>query len=171
MKTRTIRKKSPPKAPTKRRPKKQLPPLELAVALFPLEESDWSRNFAALFESTDLRLVGCKMGFITVQQSRTIYHAIVDKPFYPEIEKFVVNRVWLFVAVEGRGARSTVFRKTWYVKSDEEKAFARATGRDIDDILFRNIKAPRDLSASPLWIETFFAPGELITVPAGPLAL
>ncbi len=55
------------------------------------------------FENAGWRIVGCKMISLTPAILREHYAHVADKPFYPEIEKFMASVPVIGLVVEGEG--------------------------------------------------------------------
>lgn len=53
------------------------------------------------FERKGLKLVGLKMLTMTPEQARKHYEEHVDKPFYPELEKFILSGPIAAMVLEG----------------------------------------------------------------------
>jgi nucleoside-diphosphate kinase len=58
-------------------------------------------NVLNRFESAGFAVVGCKMMRLTPALLRVHYAHVADKPFYPEIEKFMSSRPVIMMALEG----------------------------------------------------------------------
>ena len=59
-------------------------------------------NVLNRFESAGFTVVGCKMMRLTPALLRTHYAHVADKPFYPEIEKFMHSRPVIMMALQGK---------------------------------------------------------------------
>ncbi|MBL9190690.1 MAG: nucleoside-diphosphate kinase [Opitutaceae bacterium] len=53
------------------------------------------------FEAAGFDVIGCKMARLTPDLLRQHYAHVADKPFYPEIEKFMSSRPVIFLALQG----------------------------------------------------------------------
>ncbi len=53
------------------------------------------------FEAAGFEVIGCKMARLTPELLRAHYAHVADKPFYPEIEKFMSSRPVIFLALQG----------------------------------------------------------------------
>lgn len=60
------------------------------------------------FESKGLKIVGMKMFQMSKELSKEHYAHLTDKPFYPDLEKFVTEHPMIAVVVEGKQAVETV---------------------------------------------------------------
>lgn len=57
----------------------------------------------ARFEQAGFRIVGCKMMELSSEILREHYAHIADKPFYPEVEKFMQSAPVVALVLEGDG--------------------------------------------------------------------
>lgn len=57
----------------------------------------------ARFEKAGFSVIGCKMTRLAPAVLREHYAHVVDKPFYPEIEKFMASRPVIVMALQGDG--------------------------------------------------------------------
>lgn len=53
------------------------------------------------FEAAGFDVIGCKMARLSPALLRTHYAHVADKPFYPEIEKFMSSRPVVMLALQG----------------------------------------------------------------------
>ncbi len=53
------------------------------------------------FEAAGFDVIGCKMARLSPALLRTHYAHVADKPFYPEIEKFMSSRPVIMLAMQG----------------------------------------------------------------------
>lgn len=53
------------------------------------------------FEAAGFDVIGCKMARLTPAVLRTHYAHVADKPFYPDIEKFMSSRPVIMIAMQG----------------------------------------------------------------------
>ncbi len=60
------------------------------------------------FENKGLKIVGMKMFRMTPELSKEHYAHLVDKPFYPDLEKFMTGHPIVGVVIEGKEAVETV---------------------------------------------------------------
>jgi nucleoside-diphosphate kinase len=58
-------------------------------------------NVLDRFERAGFSVIGCKMIQLTHAVLREHYAHVADKPFYPEIEKFMASRPVIVMALEG----------------------------------------------------------------------
>ena len=56
------------------------------------------------FERKGFKIVGMKLLQMTKELAKEHYSHLVDKPFYPDLEKFVTGHPTLAIAVEGKEA-------------------------------------------------------------------
>ncbi len=57
----------------------------------------------ARFEKAGFSVIGCKMTRLVPAVLREHYAHVADKPFYPEIEKFMASRPVIVMALQGDG--------------------------------------------------------------------
>ncbi|HID72593.1 TPA: nucleoside-diphosphate kinase [Candidatus Micrarchaeota archaeon] len=65
-------------------------------------------EITARFEKKCLKIVGMKMFQMTPELSKEHYAHLVDKPFYPDLEKFMAGHPIVAMVVEGKEAVDTV---------------------------------------------------------------
>jgi nucleoside-diphosphate kinase len=53
------------------------------------------------FEAAGFDVIGCKLARLAPDVLRVHYAHVADKPFYPEIEKFMSSRPVIFLALQG----------------------------------------------------------------------
>ena len=53
------------------------------------------------FEAAGFDVIGCKMTLLSPALLREHYAHVADKPFYPEIEKFMASRPVIMIAMQG----------------------------------------------------------------------
>ena len=58
-------------------------------------------NVIDRFEKAGFTIVGCKMMRLSSAKLREHYAHVADKPFYPEIEKFMSSRPVIMLALQG----------------------------------------------------------------------
>ena len=54
------------------------------------------------FDAAGFDVIGCKMARLSPNVLREHYAHVADKPFYPEIEKFMASRPVIMVALQGK---------------------------------------------------------------------
>lgn len=114
----------------------------------------------ARFERKGLKIVGMKMYKMAPELSREHYAHLVDKPFYPGLEKFMTSDPILVFAVEGQEAVEVV-RKIVGV-TNARKADAGTIRGDFSNSTGRNtIHASDSLETAKKELERFFKPEEL----------
>ncbi len=59
-------------------------------------------NVLARFEAAGFDVIGCKMTRLDPKLLREHYAHVADKPFYPEIEKFMSSRPVIMMALQGK---------------------------------------------------------------------
>lgn len=65
-------------------------------------------NVLERFERKGFKIVGMKMFQMTKEVAKEHYSHLVDKPFYPDLEKFVTEHPTVAVVVEGKEAVEVV---------------------------------------------------------------
>ena len=60
------------------------------------------------FERQDLKVVACKMTRLTPEILRMHYAHVVERPFYPELEAFMLSEPVVFLALRGENAIARV---------------------------------------------------------------
>ena len=65
-------------------------------------------NVLGRFEQAGFTIIGCKMMQMTPKLLREHYAHVADKPFYPEIEKFMSSRPVVVLALTGASVVSKV---------------------------------------------------------------
>lgn len=60
------------------------------------------------FEKAGLTVCGCKMMILSAAVLRDHYAHIADKPFYPEVEKFMQSAPVIAMVLEGKGSVTVV---------------------------------------------------------------
>jgi len=58
-------------------------------------------NVLGRFENAGFAIIGCKMVQLTPHLLRAHYAHVADKPFYPEIERFMASRPVIVMALQG----------------------------------------------------------------------
>jgi nucleoside-diphosphate kinase len=86
------------------------PPMENTLIIFKPDclEKRHVGNVLDRFEKAGFSIVGCKMTQLTPKVLRAHYAHVADKPFYPEIEKFMSSRPVLVMALQGQSIVSKV---------------------------------------------------------------
>jgi nucleoside-diphosphate kinase len=120
-------------------------------------------NILDRFEKAGFTLVGCKMTQLTPQVLREHYAHVADKPFYPEIEKFMSSRPVLVLALEGDAVVSRV--RDLLGPTDSRKAPKGTIRGDFGTEMMRNVVHASDsVENGQIELARFFAPGELFSV-------
>ncbi len=65
-------------------------------------------NVLERFERKGFKIVGMKMFQMTKEAAKEHYSHLIDKPFYPDLEKFVTEHPMVAVVVEGKEAVEVV---------------------------------------------------------------
>ncbi len=112
------------------------------------------------FERKGLKIVGMKMVKMSPGLAKEHYAHLVDKPFYPGLEKFMTNEPILVFVLEGQEAVEVV-RKIVGV-TNSRKADAGTVRGDYSMSTGRNtIHASDSIETARAEITRFFAPEEL----------
>ena len=79
-------------------------------------------QITARFEQKGLKLIGVKMIYLKQETLREHYSHIVDKPFYPAVEKFMMSSPAVVQCLEGLDVVNTVRLITGITKAREAEA-------------------------------------------------
>ena|ERR1700722_3424379 len=94
-------------------------------------------NVLDRFEKSGFSIVACKMTRLTPKVLREHYAHVADKPFYPEIEKFMSSRPVIVMALEGQSAVSRV--RDLLGPTDSRKAPKGTIRGDFGTEMMRNV--------------------------------
>jgi nucleoside-diphosphate kinase len=117
-------------------------------------------RIVARFERKGLKLIGMKMSKISPELAKEHYAHLVDKPFYPGLEKFMTSDPILVFAVEGQEAIEVVRKIVGVTNSRKAEAgtvrgdFSMSTGRNT-------IHASDSAETARKELARFFKPEEL----------
>lgn len=115
----------------------------------------------ARFERAGFAIVACKMMALTSALLRDHYAHIADKPFFPEIEKFMSSRPVIVVVLRGNNAINRV--RTLLGPTDSNQAPAGTLRGDFGTDKMLNIAHASDSQdAAAAEIARFFKVGEVI---------
>ena len=94
-------------------------------------------NVLNRFENAGFTIVGCKMARLTPALLRTHYAHVADKPFYPEIEKFMSSSPVIMLALEG----DDIVQKVRYLlgPTDSRKAAKGTIRGDFGTEMMKNV--------------------------------
>lgn len=117
-------------------------------------------RIVARFERKGLKLIGMKMIKISPELAKEHYAHLVDKPFYPGLEKFMTADPILVFAVQGQEAIEVVRKIVGVTNSRKAEAgtvrgdFSMSTGRNT-------IHASDSAETAQKELARFFKPEEL----------
>lgn len=115
-------------------------------------------------EREGFQIVGCKMLQLTPEILREHYAHIADKPFYPEVEKFMSSTPVIALAVRGENVVERVREITG--PTDSQKAPKGTLRGDFGkDKMVNVVHASDSRETAEVELRRFFAPGEVFTVP------
>jgi nucleoside-diphosphate kinase len=114
------------------------------------------------FEQAGFTIVGCKMAQLTPQVLREHYAHVADKPFYPEIERFMSSRPVLVLALEGDAVVSRV--RDLLGPTDSRKAPKGTIRGDFGTEMMKNVVHASDsVENAQIELARFFNPGEIFS--------
>lgn len=112
------------------------------------------------FEKKGLKLVGMKMIKMTPALSKEHYAHITDKPFYPDIEKFITSKPIVALVLEGKEVVEVV--RLILGPTNSRKASAGTIRGDLSNSPARNIVHASDsVETAEKEIKRFFKKEEL----------
>jgi nucleoside-diphosphate kinase len=94
-------------------------------------------NVLDRFEKSGFSIVACKMTRLTPKVLREHYAHVADKPFYPEIEKFMSSRPVIVMALQGPSIVSKV--RELLGPTDSRKAPKGTIRGDFGTEMMRNV--------------------------------
>jgi nucleoside-diphosphate kinase len=119
-------------------------------------------NVLDRFEKAGFTLVGCKMTQLTPKILREHYAHVADKPFYPEIEKFMSSRPVLVLAFQGESVVSKV--RDLLGPTDSRKAPKGTIRGDFGTEMMKNVVHASDsVENAQIELARFFSPGEILS--------
>lgn len=114
----------------------------------------------ARFEKKGFRIAGMKMLQMSKELSAKHYAHLVDKPFYPDLEKFVTSHPLVAVVVEGKEAVEVV--RLIVGPTNASKAPAGTIRGDLSNSTSRNvIHASDSKETAEKEVKRFFGGNEL----------
>jgi nucleoside-diphosphate kinase len=120
-------------------------------------------NVLNRFETAGFTVVGCKMARLTPAKLREHYAHVADKPFYPEIEKFMSSRPVIMMALEGEGIVQKV--RDLLGPTDSRKAAKGTIRGDFGTEMMKNVVHASDSDENAqAELARFFKPEELFEV-------
>jgi nucleoside-diphosphate kinase len=112
------------------------------------------------FERADFAILGIKMMRLTPELLRGHYAHVADRPFYPELERFMGSRPVIVMALEGRDAIARV--REMLGPTDATKAPKGTIRGDFGTSATANVVHASDsVENGRIEIARFFKPGEI----------
>jgi nucleoside-diphosphate kinase len=112
------------------------------------------------FEAAGFDVIGCKMARLTPAVLRTHYAHVADKPFYPEIEKFMSSRPVIMLAMQGDNIVQRV--RDLLGPTDSRKAAKGTIRGDFGTEMMKNVVHASDsVDNAKAELARFFKPEEL----------
>jgi nucleoside-diphosphate kinase len=120
-------------------------------------------NVLARFEAAGFDVIGCKMTRLAPGLLREHYAHVADKPFYPEIEKFMGSRPVIMMALQGNDIVRRV--RDLLGPTDSRKAAKGTIRGDFGTEMMKNVVHASDSDENAkLELARFFEPAELFKV-------
>jgi nucleoside-diphosphate kinase len=120
-------------------------------------------NVLGRFEEAGFSIIGCKMTQLTPKILREHYAHVADKPFYPEIEKFMSSRPVVVMALQGASIVGKV--RDLLGPTDSRKAPKGTIRGDFGTEMMKNVVHASDsVENAKAEIARFFSPGEIFSV-------
>lgn len=114
----------------------------------------------ARFERKGFKLIGLKMLHVTKELSKEHYAHLVDKPFYPDLEKFITCQPIVAAVIEGKEAVEVT--RLIVGPTNASKAPGGTVRGDFSNSTSRNvIHASDSKETAEKEIKRFFKPNEL----------
>jgi nucleoside-diphosphate kinase len=112
------------------------------------------------FERKGFKIIGMKMLQMTKELSKEHYAHLVDKPFYPDLEKFVTEHPMVAMVVEGKEAVEVV--RLIVGPTNASKAPGGTVRGDLSNSTSRNVIHASDTrETAEREVTRFFKPEEL----------
>lgn len=112
------------------------------------------------FEAAGFEVIGCKMGRLTPDVLRKHYAHVADKPFYPEIERFMASRPVIMMALQGDNIVQRV--RDLLGPTDSRKAAKGTIRGDFGTDMMTNVVHASDSDENAkAELARFFLPQEL----------
>ena len=112
------------------------------------------------FESAGFQVIGCKMMRLTPELLREHYAHVADKPFYPEIEKFMSSRPVIAMVLAGDHIVQKV--RDLLGPTDSRKAPKGTIRGDFGTEMMKNVVHASDtVENGKIEIARFFKPDEI----------
>src|SRR6185503_7093467 len=114
------------------------------------------------FEAAGFTVVGCKMARLTAEVLREHYAHVADKPFYPEIEKFMRSRPVIMMALQGENVIQRV--RDLLGPTDSRKAAKGTIRGDFGTEMMKNVVHASDsVENAQAELARFFKADELLS--------
>jgi nucleoside-diphosphate kinase len=115
------------------------------------------------FEAAGFDVIGCKMALLSPAVLREHYAHVADKPFYPDIEKFMHSRPVIMVALQGKDVVQRV--RDLLGPTDSRKAAKGTIRGDFGTEMMKNVVHASDsVDNAKAELARFFKPEELFNV-------
>lgn len=112
------------------------------------------------FEQAGFEVVGCKMARLSSALLREHYGHVAEKPFYPELEKFMRSRPVILMVLRGNDVVQRV--RDLVGPTDSRKAPKGTVRGDYGTDVMHNIVHASDSPENATYeVERFFLPDEL----------
>ncbi len=118
-------------------------------------------NVLDRFEKAGFTIIGCKLTRLTPALLREHYAHVADKPFYPDIEKFMSSRPVIVMALAGDGIVAKV--RDLLGPTDSRKAAKGTIRGDFGTEMMKNVVHASDSDENArAEIARFFQPAEIL---------
>jgi nucleoside-diphosphate kinase len=113
------------------------------------------------FEAAGFDVIGCKLARLDAAKLREHYAHVADKPFYPEIEKFMSSRTVVMMALRGENIVQRV--RDLLGPTDSRKAAKGTIRGDFGTEMMKNVVHASDSDENArAELARFFKPEEII---------
>jgi nucleoside-diphosphate kinase len=115
------------------------------------------------FETAGFDVIGCKMARLSAAVLREHYAHVADKPFYPEIEKFMSSRPVVMLALQGDNIVQRV--RDLLGPTDSRKAAKGTIRGDFGTEMMKNVVHASDsVDNAKAELARFFKADELFSI-------
>ena len=115
------------------------------------------------FEAAGFDVIGCKMARLSAAVLREHYAHVADKPFYPEIEKFMSSRPVVMLALQGDNIVQRV--RDLLGPTDSRKAAKGTIRGDFGTEMMKNVVHASDsVDNAKAELARFFKADELFSI-------
>jgi len=114
------------------------------------------------FERKGLKLVGLKMMQLSKELLKEHYAHLVEKPFYPDLEEFMMSTPVIALCIEGVDCVNQV-RKIVGVTNSNEADIGTIRGDLGNDVALNLIHASDSLESAEIEIKRFFMESEIFS--------